>query len=1462
MKKIRHILNTIVWTVFCAYLLLSVLMQIPAVQRYTAHCVAEALQEKFGTKVNIGSINLGFFNRLIVDGFTMQDHNGKQMLRAARLSVSVSLLELTKGNIEISSAQIFGLKANAYKETEQSQPNYQFLIDSLSSKEKSESSFRLRISSFIIRHGEVSYNQLDKPVAAGKLSPYHINVSEISSHIIIRNISNDNISATVKKFSFREASGLDVKELTFSLEADTKKAKLEKFTLRLPETMISSDSIAASYKVSDGKLYTGSLAFSGGINGKDITLRDFAFLYPPLRDIDCKLKLETIFSCSNNILSISNLSLHSTDNDLRLFASAYMPISGTSEWGGTLSELHIGERTAAIARKILTKQKITLPKLTDNVKWLNLKGNVSGRGKNFKTNAMLDTNLGNVAAEVGKRGENITVNLKTEQFNLCDLLSNEKLGTVSLSLHSTATLRDGKPVSAAVNGEVQQLDYNGYSYNNIQLAADYRTDALKANVNINDTYCNVSLNGTVSSLRTTPHTTLSAVISRLNPQRLDISNKWGDTDFSLGLNADVNGKDLHTLSGNVNVTNFRMISATDDYTIHRIDAEVKPTHIGIDSDFGTIDLNGKYNFATIQTSILSIVKSKLPTMPWLGKVDKTKSIGNNFALSADIHDTRWLNKLFGIPYEANQPISINACLNSNAGLLDAQVEMPQFTVDGAEYSNGTLSVHTLNDTLFADVAVKKLLGNGNDVTLHLAANAADNMLGSIVDVDYNAPVRVKGSLCANTQFFNTMGGGKSVMFNLEPSTILINDTAWTVSPSSILYNGRDVQVNNFAVAHGSQYLKVNGKANRDQSDSICVDLKDIDVNYVLNIVNFHSVTFSGLASGKAYVKSVLGRPDAYANLTVDKFHFQEGRMGTLYANIAWNNAAKQIDIDAHADEGDTARTLINGYVSLARNYIDLGINAHNTNAEFLESFCDSFMSDINVRATGFAQVYGDLSAINMRGKLVADGTAHITSLNTDYTLQNDTVLMVPNEIIFNGDTVRDCNGNVAIVTGALHHRNLSHLTYDIDVDAHNFLCYDFRNYGDMNFFGTVFATGKCVITGRPHNITFDIDMKPEKGSFIEYNASSPDDVNDGTFLTWVDHTTADSVATEAELHAKANGTTDLNDGSDMHINFDVDCTPDFTLRVLMDEATGDKISLCGTGGIKATYFNKGSFDMFGTYLIDHGSYNLTIQNVIRKDFHFEQGSYIVFGGNPFNALLNLKAVYPVNGVSLADLRIGNSFSSNNVRVDCIMNITGTPENIRVDFDFDMPTVNNDAKQMVRSVINGQEELNQQVVYLLAIGRFYTDDKNNSTEEAAQQSQTSLAMQSFISGTLSQQINSVLGSLIKNNNWNFGTNISTGTDGFNNAEYEGLLSGSLFSNRLLINGQFGYRDNQNATSSFIGDFDVKYLLTPSGSIAIKVYNQTNDRYFTKSSLNTQGFGFIFKKDFNSWLDLFRWKKKSK
>ncbi|MDO4802934.1 MAG: translocation/assembly module TamB domain-containing protein, partial [Prevotellaceae bacterium] len=237
--------------------------------------------------------------------------------------------------------------------------------------------------------------------------------------------------------------------------------------------------------------------------------------------------------------------------------------------------------------------------------------------------------------------------------------------------------------------------------------------------------------------------------------------------------------------------------------------------------------------------------------------------------------------------------------------------------------------------------------------------------------------------------------------------------------------------------------------------------------------------------------------------------------------------------------------------------------------------------------------------------------------------------------------------------------------------------------------------------------------------------------------------------------------------SNLYCNFTLNVDENSQIRVLMDNKSNDYITLYGNGTLKANYYNKGKFGLYGTYNVSRGDYSLTLQNILKKDFQFQDGGSIVFGGDPYDAIINLQALYTVNNVSLSDLALGTSFTDNTIRVNCLMNITGQPKQPKVNFDLDLPTVNSDEKQMIRSIINSEEDMNQQVVYLLGIGRFYTRGVNNADQNASR-SQTTLAMQSLLSGTISSQLNTMLSQVLKTNNWNFGANISTGTEGWENA----------------------------------------------------------------------------------------------
>jgi len=1456
-----------------------VLTHIPAFQSAIGNMVENALENKFGTKVEVGHVDLGFLNRLIIDDFQMYDQQNKPMLKSSRLSVKINPYELiTQGKINISSAQLFGLDANLYRKDHKSDLNCQFALDSLASKDTtSHTPLDLKINSLVVRNGKVKYDCYDEPITNGRFNPNHIDVSNISAHILLPHLTDDEVDINVKRLSLKEASGIDINSIIFKLNANKERARLTQFSMKLPQSEIQIDSITVQYEFTNGRFNPHSFSYKGSLSKSKITLSDLSSFDNSLKAVNDPIYTQVQFSGNASTVHLKKIAFDTDNNELKLLANGVFQKKGNGiKWNTNIDQCKMNAQAINFITKNFQTKKFNVPAEITRLGNVSFEGNAEGDNKRISVNGQLSTDAGNAMLILKKDGNNIQGHIDTDKFNLKRITENESFGQVASNLDIEGKIPQGglrldnTALYLKAKGTLSRFDYKGYSYSNVNVDGVYQNCTADGTLSMNDANGEIYLKGQYQNKQNRHIANITASVKHLAPSAFHLANPWKNAVFDGDIEANVSGKSFKDMNGTIDLRNFKMKDEEQEYALDHFTLTtgegIGPRQLKMDSDFGEATITGSIDYPSILKSVNNIIARRLPTLPFLKKTANNNK--NRFAIDATIKKSDWLSSLFNIPVELDTPMRIKGTLDDQKDFLTLDVDAPHIIYNGNAFRNTKIQLTTQSNeslpTLYSTVETDRVMSNGNKMQMNLVANASDNLLKTFVSWDDRTEKPFKGEFNSSTEFFMNEEGKPAAHMRIHNSDILINDTIWHVQPSDIVYSEKNLTVDYFAIEHNKQHVIISGKATEHPQDVLTVDLRDVDVSYITNLVNFHSVEFSGRATGKGTISSAFNNPDAHASLKVNDFRFENGRMGTLFANVNWNKEEKQIDIDAHADDEKNAKTLVQGYVSPSKHFIDLNINANNTRAEFLESFCGSFMDNVNLRVNGDARIAGDLKEINLTGMLIADGELDITTLNTRYKLKNDTIRLIPDEIIFANDTIRDKYGKIGIVNGALHHKHLTRMTYDIDVEAQNLLCYDFHDYGDETFFGTVYGTGTCSIRGRSGTIDFDINVTPEKGSFIEYNAASPDAITDQGFITWRDMSDQrygiirDSLSfTEEIARESRSNPQDYEVESDLHLNFLFNITPDATLRLLMDKASGDYIALNGTGSIQATYYNKGSFNMFGTYLIDHGVYKLTIQNVIKKDFQFQQGGTIVFGGDPYNSSLNMKGLYTVNGVPLSDLQIGRSFSSNNIRVDCIMNISGTPESPHVDFDLDLPTVNTDAKQMVRSLINSEEEMNQQVIYLLSIGRFYNQTANNAEEN---QSQTSLAMQSLLSGTISQQINNVLSSFIHTSNWNFGANISTGDEGFNNAEYEGLLSGRLLNNRLLINGQFGYRDNANATTSFIGDFDVRYLLFPNGNLAIKVYNQTNDRYFTRNSLNTQGIGLIIKKDFNSWLELFGMKRK--
>ena len=1429
MKKFKHICNGIIWTLIVLYLLLIVLMHLPSVQTFLGKEVAEALADKFGTKVEVGKVNLGFFNRIIIDDVMMYDQQGDSLIYASRLSAKIDYMAATQGKISVSSAQIFGLRANLYRQTAKSPANFQFVLDSLASKDTTQHKpLDLHIGSLIIRRGAIAYNQRDVAPRSGVFSPQHIRVSELSSHILLNHVTDNSIDLLLKKLSFKDESGFKLQSLHFKLQANRQKATLKEFRLLMPRSELVLDDLKATYRFEGKRFIPESLRFKGGIQQSKITFADVASLVPALRHFDDAVFVSSRFSGTAKSISVPSLNLRTGSGSFNLQArGSYSHASSHPAWNADIANLNLSPAGVEFLAENLGS-KVKIPKEIQRLGTIHLTGKVKGYEKVLSAKGNIETDAGNISLQAVKNDDRIKASVDTRGVNLGRILDNRKLGTVVAKIDAHGTMKH-----IFAKGNIARFDYGNYDFHNIDIDGDYDMKTLRGTASIADPNVNLSVKGDYhlgSRLYA-----LDAAINHLRPTVLGM--KMHDPSYSLD-----------------NIS----ISANN---------KGKEGHLDIEAPFVSLYARGQYDLTTIYGSIMRLVADKLPTIPGISK-HAAKGY-NDFTLQANITSAEVLQRMFGLPLSLSLPVHINGNISDAEKNVNLYINAPNFSWDGSAFHDANIELNTIGDSLRMEARISQGLPYEKAPVYRLRAAAADNNLSTLLYyANQSSKLPITGKIDARTQFFTSDNGATGVHVTVNPSEIMLGEKKWLLNPADIIYRKNELTVDMLNFSHGDQHIIINGKATPQATDSIVADLKDVDVAYILNLVNFHSVDFAGKASGKAVVKSIFQTPEAYANLDVKDFVFENGPLGTLHAKAAYDNQEGQINIDATAEDGPEHLTVINGYVSPKRNYIDLGIEAHNTSLKFMENFCGSFLNNVEAWCKGKLNVVGDLKNINLLGDVVAHGRMHMKQLGTDYTFNHLRAHAIPDDIQFEGDSIYDSHYNgkhshFALIRGGIHHKHLTRLSYDLDIDANNFLGFDTHEFGDDTFYGTVFATGTVGIHGKSGETIIDIDATPEPHSIFVYNVASPDAISAGSFIHWNDATPYiyRPYSPDSDKDKKKDSSSDFS--SDMRINFLVNTNPNLTLKLMMDEQTGDYITLNGNGVIRANYYNKGGLDMFGNYVVDHGQYKLTIQNIIKKDFDFQPGGTIAFGGDPYNAPLNLQAKYTVNGVPLSDLSIGRSFSSNNIRVDCLMDITGTPGAPKVDFSMDLPTVNSDAKQMIYSVINSQEEMNQQVLYLLGIGRFYTQTKNNQTsEDASQQSQTSLAMQSLLSGTISQQINNVLSSFVNSSNWNFGANISTGNEGFNNAEYEGILSGRLLNNRLLFNGQFGYRDNANATQSFIGDFDLRYLIFPNGNLSIHVYNQTNDRYFTRNSLNTQGVGLIMKKDFFNLRDLLGIKKKSK
>ena len=1474
-KVFRSILFTAVLVVVGLIVLTYVVISIPAVQKYVKDRAEKELTAFLGGKVEIGQLEIIPFNEARLYQVSIYEPEGKRCISVGRLGAGVNIWPLiSSGRVEISYAELISLNAVIEQRAENGPLNIDFIIKAFQPKDKNKppTRFDVVLRNVVIRKSSLTFNRTYKPKATpGQIDFNHLELSDLRADVAMPVLKNDNFTIDLRRLAFDEKSGLKVNNLSFLASVTPEEVKVNGLKITIGDSKITVSDQSLKIKGFD-KIEESlkNASYYAKVDAAPIYPSDFACFYTPLSNIKDRIDFALEANGNKNKIDIEELQFKdlSSKSLINLRGIVNNPFD-LKNLEGKIDKLQLDLSPDFIAQ-VLSMVK-TIPEKTrqtiSNLGYIKLdsdgKFNLNKNNASFIVDCHTDGGI--VAADISigwKSGNEIDAKfiIKAEDLNLKNLTSLDKLGFVSLNANGEISIRK-EDIQGQLLAKIPYIDYDSRRYENIDIDARKIGNDIAANIAVDNAYLSLDADARCLLAGNASEWNLNADIKKFSPSAFLAGNNI-PTSITGSVNAQLKGNSPDNLQGSIFVNNFDVQGSRN---IHLAEASVTSEVTGnnrkfyFTSDYVDGEISGDFvptqMFAMVKSLATQIVPSFVNPSPYVDCPGQYL----DFTITPKMDKIADVVKL---PFTPVVPLEIGGNINGNEKLASLYVDAP-YLLQGKNklIKNSRLDVSLKKDNpaevnLTTTMPIKNHWAN---FKLDVAAihDSANTRLSWVMEDNPSNNGEVGILINLDRDPFTRQ---LNISADVKNSSFILKDSKWNISQSKILYSAKNLIVDDLRISNNDQFVNINGRASDNPADLLNIDLAGIDLEYIFGTLNINYVDFGGIATGKAHVSNLFSKlPIATTdNLFVKDLSYNGCVLGDGQVSGRWDNEEKKVDISADISAPGNAWATVRGGVYVTRDSLSFDFKTHRINVDFMRPFVSGFTSKIRGKASGELKLFGTFSDIDMVGKAYADSVSMLVDYtNVTYT-GSDTVYFRPGRISIPSMRLYDKYGNSCMFSGEVTHRYLHDAAFNFEVrDIEHLLVYDPPKSLDQNWYGHVYANGSASLRGEPGYVSLNMNLSTADNSSFTLVLDESETATNYSFLTFSDRRKELLEQVEVEESFEDRFIKKVNDDvrerpTRFAMDLALETTTGANMIIIMDPKAGDKISARGSGPLQIHYdTDTDKFSMYGKYTLANGTYNFSLQELILKNFLIREGSSISFNGDPLAGILDITAAYRVNA-NLADL--DESFKSDpdlnrtSVPVEALLKVTGAIDAPEIKFDLDMPTVTSDVERRVRSLVSTEDMLNQQIIYLLALNRFYSPEYTSSSQGGE--------LATVASSTISSQIQNILSSLT--DKFSLAPSFKSDKDDFSEMEVDVALSSSLFDNRLLINGNLGYRDKSTSQTNFIGDFDIEYLLSRDGKLRLKAYNHFNDAsYYLRSALTTQGIGIVYRKDFN---DAFNFLKK--
>ena len=1457
------------------FVFFAFLVRTTPVQTYLAQRATSYFSKELKTTFSIERVSIVFFNKLVLDGVNIEDREHHKIAYAKSIFVTLKGVNQIKKEIRLKKVKIehgiFNL--NISKKTEDF--NFQFIVDYFSSDQKTPTSkpYTFKIEKLALKNLDVKYDDYRKSNYTDEINYDHIHLKKLYVFADKFSYHNGTIKAAINQLSVKERCGLQIKRFSGYAKVNSTIISVNQLKFKTNRSEATLPKFQMLFRKWDDFLqFDDKVYFNAILNRSHVSMRDIQYFTSELRGMDQYCEVEAVVTERLKEMNIKNLRLKFGENSM---VNGDLILPDFRE----LDNLQYNENISYCYFPISDIENFRFPEIS-GIKPLEFETHIKRlgyfEGKNVQITGSnqhativaqkINSKQGGVRLHKGitidydKKNDDYLMSSKGEQasiyvdsLNLGGILQTQMLGKTTglISLKGMFDF-DANIEVHEMNGKLSRLTFKNYNYTKINLEnLSYINNVIEGKLDVNDDNAKFDFNGKIEIAEIERYDFTSnityAALDKLHLAKNPNTNLTGEVKI------DVRGKNLNTYEGEIKLKDIHYQQLNKQATVEHFKIKLKRNKkeddLQINSSICDVDMHGNLEI----TSIFAEINNRLSdVLPALIKPQKSVITNNDWSYNIEVKNAEEVIDLFAPQLKLAKGSRIKGDISKDE--ISVKIKAPYFSV--GELKIKKLSSSSTISNKYIDTKIEAEHINYSDSiqfeNVSMNTTGSDNNLQSVLTwklINQKESTIRWNTLCEK---------GKSFSFHILPSYFHIDQNKWSLeNECQLKVAPRFIQISDFLIKHDNEKISFEGILSDKNEDVAQLDIQGLELINVSNLFQLPT-KLKGKLDANTKISTPFTNLKITGNANIKNLFMNKEEVGDIALSGNWENESKSIFLQGDLAYRSNPTFNFNGryFPMNNQNNLNFKLDFNHTDIQFTNAFLDpQLISNIEGNITGNINVGGTLYSPKLNGEVeLENGHSKIEMFGVNLAAKGK-ILVDEDGFYINNMPIKDEEGNNGSVIATVFHKNFENWTFDVNMNLEeditsipgmilpidHFLVMNTKFKEDDIFYGKGYATGTINMSGTPDDIAFNVDLKTENGSTINFPMYGNSDIEEGKFIRFKQ---------KNDLKKNKKHKIDYS-GVTLDLKFKV--TPEAKLKLIFNEKLGDEITAFGSGDININMDRSENVTMDGTYTILNSNSNQSTYNFVlgplKQNFTIQDGGTISWTKDPYLAELKLTTVSTVFTTLKDILPIDNSNAKSIQEVRCKLKLSETVIKPKIDFELELGNagtgINEDSKAAITRINDSKEELNKQFFSLLLWKKFQPllSSSNNVGSNA-------------VADLVTNQINSILNSLSKNykinlsyNTANDNTTTSTNTNTTGTSTIKVGLSKDY--GDWMITSAFG--SNQNADKSLlISNVKIEYKLDDKGNLRLSTFNESNDiNLFNQlNTYTTQGIGINYQEEFTS------------